>query len=265
MAIIEKLPIGWLISHEMFLADLYREHQFSGGLFDIKTPFMMDAQALASCRDKTRRKRKQPQRQLEAHEVQMKNMLDQLAESGLFKQGKPSKEEVIENNLPARNLAKNLMDEAPIKIQESYGKNESPTAVLYQDWLLPPRCEYFNTDVLNLSKALAGRKFKLILMDPPWQNKHVKRHSGKSDGYSMLQNDQVWRSIQVNDLLQENEQGYLAIWCTNSPRHQKAIHDWLQTWNLVHISTVYWLKVTPTLASCCKMLAYPLLVDYGLW
>ena len=35
-------------------------------------------------------------------------------------------------------------------------------------------------------------KFDLVLMDPPWENKHVKRAKrNSSTGYSMLENDTI--------------------------------------------------------------------------
>ena len=115
-------------------------------------------------------------------------------------------------------------------------------------------------DIRNLSRRQLGyKKFDLILMDPPWENKHVKRALKRreieekeqtsdsqrrihNDGYEMLDNHTIGRSIPMNNLLSEN--GLVVIYCTNSKRHQTAIQEWLTNWNLVQVAKWYWLKVS---------------------
>ena len=115
-------------------------------------------------------------------------------------------------------------------------------------------------DIRNLShRQLGYKKFDLILMDPPWENKHVKRALKRrkieekvqtsdsqrriyNDGYEMLDNHTIGRSIPMNNLLSEN--GLVVIYCTNSKRHQTAIQEWLTNWNLVQVTKWYWLKVS---------------------
>ena len=115
-------------------------------------------------------------------------------------------------------------------------------------------------DIRNLShRQLGYKKFDLILMDPPWENKHVKRALKRrkieekeqtsdsqrrihNDGYEMLDNHTIGRSIPINNLLSEN--GLVVIYCTNSKRHQTAIQDWLTNWNLAQVTKWYWLKVS---------------------
>ena len=115
-------------------------------------------------------------------------------------------------------------------------------------------------DIRNLSRRQLGyKKFDLILMDPPWENKHVKRALKRreieekeqtsdsqrrihNDGYEMLDNHTIGRSIPMNNLLSEN--GLVVIYCTNSKRHQTAIQEWLTNWNLVQVTKWYWLKVS---------------------
>ena len=115
-------------------------------------------------------------------------------------------------------------------------------------------------DIRNLSqRELCYKKFDLILMDPPWENKHVKRALKRrkieekeqtsdsqrrihNDGYEMLDNHTIGRSIPMNNLLSEN--GLAVIYCTNSKRHQTAIQEWLTNWKLVQVTKWYWLKVS---------------------
>ena len=115
-------------------------------------------------------------------------------------------------------------------------------------------------DIRNLShRQLGYKKFDLILMDPPWENKHVKRalkrrkneekvqtsdtqQRIRNDGYEMLDNHTIGRSIPMNNILSEN--GLAVIYCTNSKRHQTAIQEWLKNWNLAQITKWYWLKAS---------------------
>ena len=72
-------------------------------------------------------------------------------------------------------------------------------------------------------EILNNRSFKLILMDPPWQNKHIKRHKNKCDGYNMLDNEDIFKNIPMLDILEE-ENGHVVIWCTNSQKHLGPNH-----------------------------------------
>ena len=100
------------------------------------------------------------------------------------------------------------------------------------------------------------RKFDLILIDPPWENKHVKRTLKKrkldnacnasaeeksANTYEMLENDVIGRHLPIPELLKCD--GIVVIYCTNSQRHQLALEKWLKEWKLEHITSWYWLKV----------------------
>ena len=82
-----------------------------------------------------------------------------------------------------------------------------------------------------------------VLMDPPWLNKYVKRRKNKTDGYQMLDNEDIFDKLPIiSDILDTD--GLLIIWCTNSVKHMDSIEQWLDKWNLIRKATWYWLKVT---------------------
>ena len=82
-----------------------------------------------------------------------------------------------------------------------------------------------------------------VLMDPPWLNKYVKRRKNKTDGYQMLDNQDIFDKLPIiSDILDTD--GLLIIWCTNSVKHNDSIEKWLDKWNLIRKATWYWLKVT---------------------
>ena len=113
-----------------------------------------------------------------------------------------------------------------------------------------------------MQKNLVGRqKYDLILLDPPWENKHVKRTLKRrkieerlkndskeksferthTDSYEMLENDIISEKLNIDGM--PSPGGLLVIYCTNSDKHQKAIKEWLDRWKLVNLTKWYWLKV----------------------
>ena len=114
-------------------------------------------------------------------------------------------------------------------------------------------------DISNIKRQLQKeKKFDLILMDPPWENKHVKRtlkrrklQSYSSDTidreksnntYEMLENDAIGSQLPIPELLKDN--GIVVIYCTNSRKHQRALEQWLKDWRLKNITKWFWLKVS---------------------
>ena len=90
-----------------------------------------------------------------------------------------------------------------------------------------------------MNQKLDRKVFKVVLLDPPWINKHVKRQKT----YQSMSNHDIIDSLpNVNDFI--NEESLVMFWCTPSEKMQKAIDDWLKIWNLVKKATWYWLKVT---------------------
>ena len=42
-------------------------------------------------------------------------------------------------------------------------------------YVLPPHARYICDDVSNILDHTSNEKFDFMVMDPPWQNKHVRR------------------------------------------------------------------------------------------
>ena len=114
-------------------------------------------------------------------------------------------------------------------------------------------------DIRDIKNQLENeKKFDLILIDPPWENKHVKRilkrrkmHCYSSDTivgdksdntYEMLENDAIGSQLPIPELLKDN--GIVVIYCTNSQKHQMALEQWLKDWKMQNITKWFWLKVS---------------------
>ncbi|VBB34602.1 unnamed protein product, partial [Acanthocheilonema viteae] len=83
-----------------------------------------------------------------------------------------------------------------------------------------------------------GKQFDFILLDPPWENKSVKRKT-----VYPTYGDQTWMSdLHVPELL--TEMGLFATWVTNNARHLKFIDDIIEYFGFEKIATWRWLKVT---------------------
>ena len=76
---------------------------------------------------------------------------------------------------------------------------------------------------------LGGSTYDLILMEPPWSNKHVKRAKKTNVGYQMMDNDDL-AQMPVRKLLKDA--GLLFVWCTNKVKHRAAVRAWFGSWGV---------------------------------
>ncbi|CAB4064838.1 unnamed protein product [Lepeophtheirus salmonis] len=74
--------------------------------------------------------------------------------------------------------------------------NKSTVSICGEN-LLPPKSAYCRTDIRYIESVLQGRHFDVVLLDPPWENKHIKR----SKSYISMSNKDIFDSIDINKLL----------------------------------------------------------------
>ncbi|KAI8144744.1 MT-A70-domain-containing protein [Fennellomyces sp. T-0311] len=111
------------------------------------------------------------------------------------------------------------------------------------DYLVPPGSAFLMSDLTTgmadlVSYVQQSGKCDLIVMDPPWPNKSVRRSSKyeTQDIYDLFQ-------IPIPELLAEN--GMVAVWVTNKPKFRRFVVDKLfKSWGLEQVGHWYWLKVT---------------------
>jgi len=96
------------------------------------------------------------------------------------------------------------------------------------DYVLPPNCRYFVDDLnnFNSTEVVDKKKFDVILMDPPWENKYVKRLNKRKTnlGYALLSTEAMSKSLSkiVTETLNPDS-GFVMIWCTHSEKQQVSI------------------------------------------
>ena len=246
MSIVERLPGGWIISHEDYLKSLYNGRGLQvKNIFDINTPFRMDLEAkkIADClRDnKEIRKKKKKKKTSSEENIQVKNIQDFLERTQLQSKDQiPDPDLIEENNRPVRSLVRKLEENSydftnliPLD-SESVGQNDN-------HFVIPENSRFVLNNISSEVLRNLNSKFDIILMDPPWENKHVKRERQRGKGYETLPNDFI-SSLPIEELL--NDHGIVFIWCTHSERHKQAILDWFNRWHIKLLATWSWLKVT---------------------
>lgn len=154
---------------------------------------------------------------------------------------------VSSDNLDAVNAAGEIYkkcEENPLS--KAYGGNNSQDAITVKindaNYLIPCNCQFYCQDVINMEKYLTGDKYDLILLDPPWWNKFIRRKRIKSGhGYKMIYDEEV-KKLPVEKLIKTN--GLVVVWCTNSLQHFLYLIDEIfPKWNIDFIGKWYWIKV----------------------
>ncbi|KAG7163223.1 N(6)-adenine-specific methyltransferase METTL4-like [Homarus americanus] len=235
-------------------------------LFDLRTPYMMDGQAEKVANqlerknevisEPKRKKRKKEHLTQKAEEVECEvrhiqevfTSLRLMPEFKLKFQFIPNIEDFRSNNCLVRDLRKRFTEASNTtlpQLDEYYDGPHFDTRVVNgSKYVLPPDVRYVCDDVSNLASHTLGAKFDLIVMDPPWQNKYVRRrtHShGSHHGYDMMTVADILH-LPVADLLSDG--GLLVIWCTNNNSIVQEFLQGLHAWGVELVATWYWLKVT---------------------
>ncbi|XP_058820178.1 N(6)-adenine-specific methyltransferase METTL4 [Topomyia yanbarensis] len=137
------------------------------------------------------------------------------------------------------------------------GANPSNFAVICkffnQSYLIPPHCRFFNSDISNLENLLDhNERFDLIVLDPPWWNKYIRRTKAVNGkiGYNMLDNESI-ENIPLENYIHNDS--IVIIWCTNAPTHMNAIKGkFLKKWKLRLLCKWFWVKITTNGEPVCS-------------
>uniref|UniRef100_A0A914UIV4 Methyltransferase-like protein 4 n=1 Tax=Plectus sambesii TaxID=2011161 RepID=A0A914UIV4_9BILA len=258
--------------------NVYKQSRFAPKkvLYDISEPFRMDSQVAALEKTKNegkeRRKRKRPQlncyvdpkfQQTCEHVAAVHADIVNLGQSFFHEK----QEDSFTNNKDARAAANELsgLDALPCSSGQMSSfvevdlvgsnslewrddccvlwRNSSDDCIMIElsnsKYVLPPRSAFILGDA-SLSRHLiqSSRTFDFILLDPPWENKAVKRQKTYATSF---EDDLL--SLPIDTLLAEN--GLVAIWVTNNQRLQRFVEGkLLAKWNLQKLARWHWLKLT---------------------
>ncbi|GLH06217.1 Uncharacterized protein GBIM_11711 [Gryllus bimaculatus] len=113
-------------------------------------------------------------------------------------------------------------------------------------YVFPSMCRFFCQDVIKLKEILVplNVKYDLIVLDPPWWNKYIRRKKSKCTeaSYQMMYNDSL-KNLPIAELLSPD--ALVAVWCTNSDQNINALlTEVFPDWGVKYLGTWIWLKVT---------------------
>ncbi|NXT42719.1 METL4 protein, partial [Pelecanoides urinatrix] len=108
-----------------------------------------------------------------------------------------------------------------------------------QKYLVPPKSSFLLSDISRLQALLNyKKKYDVIVIDPPWENKSVKR----SNRYSHLSSWQI-KQIPVPALAAPN--CLVVMWVTNRQKHLRFVKDELYPhWSVKTLAEWHWVKIT---------------------
>ncbi|KAM4908394.1 N(6)-adenine-specific methyltransferase METTL4 isoform 2-T2 [Sylvia borin] len=108
-----------------------------------------------------------------------------------------------------------------------------------QKYLVPPKSSFLLSDISCLQPLLNyKKKYDVIVIDPPWENKSVKR----SNRYSHLSSWQI-KQIPVPELAAPN--CLVVMWVTNRQKHLRFVKDELYPhWSVKTLAEWHWVKIT---------------------
>ncbi|XP_034237639.1 N(6)-adenine-specific methyltransferase METTL4 [Thrips palmi] len=281
MSLVLQTSEGFVLCHPNYLRRLYSSTRTESvlvklephhHLFDVNTPYMRDAAARKKARGDTVSgsqcskglKRKfteiSIEKQTDLQIDRIKNTLYRLVKGAQhldYFTFIPSASDIMNNNKDARMLSENLYKETDDCIQAPFnGENNTDEALLkrlgLQTFVFPPRCRFYCRDVGEMKDYVEPLgQFDLILLDPPWWNKYIRRKKAKcrQDGYNMMYNHTLGE-LPLNMLLAPG--GIIAVWCTNSTNHLEELKNKLfPAWGTEQIAQWAWLKVTKSGEPVC--------------
>lgn len=247
MAIVCTSSSGWLISHQQIInknySDLKGFKHMKHALFNIKNPYITRKYNLTNNKREQENINEPMIKSLKEDILFVKNtfsiMLDEFKDHFKIINDKPEENDAL--------VESSKIYEATSFVIDALGSNIGPSVkkkINDNNFLFPSNCVFFSKNVNELSVHIGMEKFDLILLDPPWWNKYIrrKRKKTKNQAYDMMYNHEL-QDLPIKDLL--NESGLIVVWCTNSLQNLNALKsDIFPAWNVNFIGRWFWLKVT---------------------
>ncbi|XP_068527604.1 N(6)-adenine-specific methyltransferase METTL4 isoform X1 [Anas acuta] len=108
-----------------------------------------------------------------------------------------------------------------------------------QKYLVPPKSSFLLSDISCLQPLLNyKKKYDVIVIDPPWENKSVKR----SNRYSHLSS---WQIKQIPVAALAAPDCLIVTWVTNRQKHLRFVKDELYPhWSVKMLAEWHWVKIT---------------------
>jgi hypothetical protein len=117
-----------------------------------------------------------------------------------------------------------------------------------EEFLIPSLSRFLNSDIGNVSSLLAGLMQQpivssganVVVIDIPWENQSVTR--GRK--YASMAPHEIRQLPLAPPVLTDSDDAFVVFWLTNKEANRRFIVNCLGSFNLVYVTTWYWLKVT---------------------
>ncbi|KAG8442140.1 hypothetical protein GDO86_011077 [Hymenochirus boettgeri] len=119
-------------------------------------------------------------------------------------------------------------------------KSECPSVVdlLGEKYIIPPKSSFLLSDISCMEPLLQYKTYNIIVIDPPWENKSVKR----SKRYSSLSPKEI-KQIPLPSLAAQN--CLVITWVTNKQKHLRFVKEELYPhWSVRTLGEWHWTKIT---------------------
>ncbi|XP_077365353.1 N(6)-adenine-specific methyltransferase METTL4 isoform X2 [Festucalex cinctus] len=125
------------------------------------------------------------------------------------------------------------------RVTENPADEAAVMMLMGEEYVIPPRAAFLLSDFSRMQPLLRyGRKFDVIVVDPPWENKSVKR----SRRYTCLPSSQL-KKLPVPCLASPDS--LVVTWVTNRPSHLRFVREELYPhWGVEPVAQWFWVKVT---------------------
>ncbi|XP_063779626.1 N(6)-adenine-specific methyltransferase METTL4 isoform X2 [Pseudophryne corroboree] len=107
-----------------------------------------------------------------------------------------------------------------------------------EKYLMPPKSSFLLSDISYMEPLLHYKKYSVIVIDPPWENKSVKR----SKRYTYLTPVEI-KQLPIPALASPN--CLVVTWVTNRQKHLRFVKEELYPhWSVIPLAEWHWVKIT---------------------
>ncbi|XP_068093328.1 N(6)-adenine-specific methyltransferase METTL4 [Hyperolius riggenbachi] len=110
--------------------------------------------------------------------------------------------------------------------------------LLGEKYIIPPKTSFLLSDISCMQSLLHYKKYGIIVLDPPWENKSVKR----SKRYNHLSPLEI-KQLPIPALAAQN--CLVVTWVTNRQKHLRFVkEDLYPHWSVRTLAEWHWVKIT---------------------
>ncbi|XP_053323856.1 N(6)-adenine-specific methyltransferase METTL4 [Spea bombifrons] len=124
------------------------------------------------------------------------------------------------------------------RITENNSYHPQIVQLLGEKYLIPPKSSFLLSDISCMEPLLQYHRYNVIVIDPPWENKSVKR----SKSYSYLSPMEM-KQLPIPALAESD--CLVVTWVTNRQKHLRFVKEELYPhWLIKTLAEWHWVKIT---------------------